>query len=41
MKYRCIIGLDIGGTKTAVVEGSDEGRILRRLQFGDGAATGF
>ncbi len=41
MKYRCIIGLDIGGTKTAVVEGSDEGRILRRLQFATAPQRGF
>ena len=28
-----IIGLDIGGTKTAIVEGTFDGRILHRLEF--------
>ena len=33
MKRRSIIGVDIGGTKTAVVEGTDDGRVIRRIQF--------
>jgi len=41
MTRRCIIGLDIGGTKTAVIEGGDDGRILRRLQFVTAPYRGF
>jgi glucokinase len=36
-----IIGLDIGGTKTAVVAGDCRGRILRRAQFATEAQRGF
>jgi glucokinase len=38
---RCIIGLDIGGTKTAVVEGTDRGEIIRRTQFATLPARGM
>lgn len=36
-----ILGLDIGGTKTAVVLGSVRGEILGRKQFPTGATRGF
>ncbi len=36
-----IIGLDIGGTKTAVVLGDDGGRIYHRVQFATDPARGF
>lgn len=36
-----IIGLDIGGTKTAVVAGDRRGNILRREQFASEPARGF
>ena len=36
-----IIGLDIGGTKIAVVEGTDDGRIVRRRQFPTATERGF
>jgi glucokinase len=36
-----IIGLDIGGTKTAVVAGDRRGNILQREQFATEAARGF
>lgn len=36
-----IIGLDIGGTKTAVVAGDRRGLILRRTQFATEAQRGF
>lgn len=41
MKPQVIIGLDIGGTKTAVVEGMDDGQILRRVQFPTAPDRGF
>lgn len=41
MKPRGIIGLDIGGTKTAVVEGTDDGRIRNRIQFPTAPLRGF
>ncbi len=36
-----IVGLDVGGTKTAVVLGDAEGRILSRTQFATNPALGF
>ena len=36
-----IIGLDIGGTKTAVVAGDRQGSIIRREQFATDAGRGF
>jgi len=36
-----ILGLDIGGTKTAAVLGDDEGHILERDVFPTNAARGF
>jgi glucokinase len=39
--HKGIIGLDIGGTKTAVVEGTPEGRIIRRIQFSTYPSRGF
>ncbi|MBI5472633.1 MAG: ROK family protein [Ignavibacteriae bacterium] len=36
-----IVGLDVGGTKTAVVLGDAEGRILSRKQFPTNPARGF
>jgi len=36
-----IVGLDVGGTKTAVILGDDEGRILSRKQFPTNPARGF
>lgn len=36
-----IVGLDVGGTKTAVVLGDAEGRILSRKQFATNPARGF
>jgi glucokinase len=36
-----ILGLDIGGTKTAVVGGDRQGHILRRAEFATRAARGF
>jgi len=36
-----IIGLDIGGTKTAVVAGDRKGNVLRREQFPSETARGF
>lgn len=41
MKRRGIIGVDIGGTKTAVVEGTDDGGIIRRIQFATAPERGF
>jgi glucokinase len=41
VKERGIIGVDIGGTKTAVVEGTDDGRIVRRIQFATVPERGF
>jgi glucokinase len=41
VKARGIIGVDIGGTKTAVIEGTDDGRILRRIQFATSPERGF
>jgi glucokinase len=38
---RGIIGLDVGGTKIAVVEGTDDGRIIRRMQFPTVPERGF
>lgn len=38
---RTVLGLDIGGTKTAVVEGTVEGRILARLEMPTQAAEHF
>jgi glucokinase len=36
-----ILGLDIGGTKTAVVVGTERGQILSRLQFATDSQRGF
>ncbi len=36
-----ILGLDIGGTKTAVVVGTERGEILSRLQFATDSERGF
>jgi len=36
-----IIGLDVGGTKTACVEGTPEGRILQRIEMATQAAEPF
>lgn len=36
-----IVGLDVGGTKTAIVLGDTEGRILSRKQFATNPARGF
>jgi glucokinase len=36
-----ILGLDIGGTKTAVVVGTERGEILSRLQFATASERGF
>ncbi len=36
-----IVGLDVGGTKTAIVLGDAEGRILSRKQFATNPARGF
>jgi glucokinase len=36
-----IIGLDIGGTKTAVIVGTERGEILSRLQFATAPERGF
>lgn len=33
MVARTILGLDIGGTKTACVEGTTEGEILARVEW--------
>jgi glucokinase len=41
MKKQGIIGIDIGGTKTAVVEGSTNGKIVRRVQFATDPGRGF
>jgi predicted NBD/HSP70 family sugar kinase len=41
VKPRSIVGVDIGGTKTAVVEGTDDGRIIRRIQFATAPERGF
>jgi glucokinase len=40
MSRKGIIGVDIGGTKTAVVEGTDSGEILRRIQFATAPVRG-
>ena len=36
-----IVGLDIGGTKTAIVVGDSGGRILSRHHFATNTARGF
>lgn len=36
-----ILGLDIGGTKTAVVVGNERGEIISRLQFATASERGF
>lgn len=36
-----ILGLDIGGTKTAVVVGTERGEVLSRLQFATDSKRGF
>jgi glucokinase len=41
VSLRGIIGVDIGGTKIAVVEGTDDGRVIRRLQFPTRPERGF
>jgi glucokinase len=41
MSRKGIIGVDIGGTKTAVVEGTESGEILRRMQFATAPARGL
>lgn len=41
MKQSSIIGLDIGGTKTAAICGSTGGEILWRKELSTGAARGF
>jgi glucokinase len=41
MSVRTLIGLDIGGTKTAVVEGTLDGEILQRREFPTDASTPF
>jgi glucokinase len=41
MNQSCIIGLDIGGTKTAALCGSTEGKILWRKEMPTGAGRGF
>lgn len=41
MSRQTIVGLDIGGTKTAVVQAADDGRILHRLQFATMPERGF
>jgi len=41
VKRQGIIGVDIGGTKTVVVEGTDDGRIIRRMQFATAPERGF
>ena len=41
MKKSSIIGLDIGGTKTAAIRGSTSGEILWRKEVSTGAARGF
>jgi glucokinase len=41
MKGDVIIGLDIGGTKTAIVAGDRQGNVLLRTQFTTGPRRGF
>jgi glucokinase len=41
MSVRTLIGLDIGGTKTAVVEGTLDGEILQRREIPTEASTPF
>ena len=41
MKRQGILGLDIGGTKTAVVEGTTDGKVVRRTQFATNVERGF
>ena len=38
---RTVLGLDIGGTKTACVEGTLDGRILERIEMPTRAAEPF
>ncbi|MDE3188989.1 MAG: ROK family protein [Acidobacteriota bacterium] len=40
-RSRTILGLDIGGTKTACVEGTRDGRILQRVEMATRAAEPF
>jgi glucokinase len=41
MKEQLIVGIDVGGTKTAVIRGTPTGTILSRAQFPTDAGRGF
>jgi glucokinase len=41
MKSGIIIGIDVGGTKTAIIRATTEGEILSTTRFPTGAARGF